>query len=168
MGKADDDPLAAHLCPLGEVMGDLRKCPNCGNLQAHGDFCAKCGTDISQVKPFIEDYAPVRASHAPSDDYGVLRFVSGVFVFLGWVTIVLSVVTACLYYYGMVAPANAIISQSGELARTMSELGVIVASLLTLFIMLIGVVGGVAEIAIGELILVFLDIRNDVRKISSK
>lgn len=58
-----------------------------------GDFCSKCGEDISQVKPYTEDLAPPvkpvtsKSSKLPVPRYGTLRFIAEVFAFIGWATI---------------------------------------------------------------------------------
>jgi hypothetical protein len=148
---------------LVEVMSTLRKCPNCENIQATGGFCTKCGTDLSKVKPFIEDYAPVIVRNE-AREYRVLRFVSDLFVFMGALIIVVSIISACLLALTS-AGVDAVVSQEG--GRVLSDVigasGIVGAILL----IVIGVSAGLGEIAAGQLIMVFLDIRDDVRRMTN-
>lgn len=146
-------------------MGEVKKCPNCGNLQARGNFCSQCGVDISKVGPFIEDYAPQLGVRSSSNDYGTLRFVADFFVFLGWLEIIATVILVCLIL-SSAAGFNAIVNQGGggPVAEVIGMSGVVGAVIL----LFAGTTVGLGGVAFGQLIMVFLDIRDDVRKLVNK
>lgn len=133
----------------------IRTCPNCGNLQGYGDFCSQCGHDLSNVKAqeiVIPDSKP--------KEYGALRFTASLMIFMGWMIVILSVVSACLMYSG-IGSINAVFSQESG-----SGVGSVVGAMATTFTLAFGVIMGVATIAAGQVIMVILDIRDDVRKMT--
>jgi len=147
-------------------MGEVKQCPKCGNLQSRGKFCSQCGHDITNAKPFIEDYvSPAGVVRAEENDYGALRLVSGLFVAMGWGIIILTVVSACLVISAAAGAGSILVQGSGSVVPAfIGGYGVFGA----LIFSAMGISLGLGEIAAGQVIMVFLDIRDDVRKISKK
>jgi hypothetical protein len=149
---------------LREVdMSAVVYCPNCKNVQEIGKFCSQCGYDLSKVrdKPLIE-------TTNSSQSYGTLRFVSLLMVLLGWLIIIGSLIAAVVNYSQFVTDGNAIISQGQSDVPLYDPNWLISPGLSAVLIATVGMVFGLAEIAAGQIIMVLLDIRDDVRKLSKK
>lgn len=110
----------------------------------------------------------VGRSSGSKESYPALRFVSSLLIVMGWVIVIVTVATSCIFL-SSAAGAGAIVSQwsSGveKIIGATSSFAVVVA---TMAYLALGVGGGIFQVAAGQLILVVLDIRDDVRKISTK
>ena len=143
------------------------KCPNCKNIQeVRGRFCSQCGYDLSQ----IQETSLIQTRNVSSqsrEEYTALRIVSSMLVIMGWVVMIASVVTSCILF-ASVTSAGAIMSQGGG---TLSSLLGVTGSFFTVFIaaflFFFGIGFGLAEIAAGQVIMVVINIRDDVRAIAN-
>lgn len=141
-------------------MSEIKKCPSCKNLETRGGrFCSQCGYDLSKV----ED-TPLIAS-VPRRDYEALRFTSSMIVLFGWLIIVTSLFASAYYYSQYTVSGNAIVRQSQESGAPSSQNA---SPLVPMGIALFGVTSGTLTIAAGQVIMVVIDIRDDVRKLSKE
>jgi len=134
----------------------VKTCPDCGSLQARGRFCSQCGYDLSTVKEKPEIPDP------PRRDYEALRFTSSMIVLFGWVIVVASLFTSAYYYSQYTVSGNAIVRQ-GQSDAPSYDPNKTISPIVPAAIAIFGVISGTLTIAAGQIIMVFLDIRDDVR-----
>jgi hypothetical protein len=113
---------------------------------------------------------PLIATPRKVRDYQSLRFVASLIVFLGVVVIVCSIAASLYCYVNYVDMGGAITQQGGSDVPLYdpNQYAFIDPStylLASLLIGLFGTLGGVFTIAYGQLIMLFIDIRDDVRSL---
>ena len=89
-------------------------------------------------------------------------------VLLGWLIIVASLTTSMYYYSYYTVSGNAIIRQGVQSDAPSYDPNKVVSPWVPVAIALFGVTSGTLTIAAGQVIMVVIDIRDDVRNLSRK
>lgn len=137
------------------------ECPSCKSANERGRFCSQCGHDMRKVEPaYIPD--------PPRQHFEGLRFLSGLLVLLGWLVIIGSVLGS-FAYYAQYATGNGAIMYQGQAEVSLSDPNRLVSpGLSAVLLVMFGVPFGVFNIAVGQIIKVVLETREDVRKITAQ
>lgn len=154
-------------------MSEIRKCTNCGHIEERsGKFCSQCGDRLPEfIAPAREkDDAPLIVTSHRIKDYQALRFVSSLIVFFGWVVIFLSIM-ASIYMISNYVQSGAVyndptLSDAPQYDPNQLFMMRPAQYLVTSFLVgFVGTMAGVFQIAMGQIFMVLLDIRDDVRTI---
>ena len=147
-------------------MNEIR-CPDCECLLKQKDFnkgvCWKCETSITELKKKIEkeekkhkkeDTAIVkrqnpRSAAGSNSKYYALQIISSILTFIGWISIIFGVIW--FIYLLSLNPFQ------------YSGVGAVI-----LLQPILPIIGGIINIALSQLINLFINIANDVNKIKNK
>lgn len=132
-------------------MSEVKKCPNCNSIDTRGGkYCSQCGHDLTQVQS------------TPQNDYIALRITSVLIVIFGWLIIIISLF-ASAYYYSRFSPGTGIVHQGQSDMPSYDPNSIAASPLIPAAIALFGVTSGMLTIASGQVFMVLLDVRDDVR-----